>query len=105
MADIVDFPPQHETPSLVGPPLRGNRVVVDGRIIPSLTCHQTTASVEFILDGRFSLEVPNGSDPSASQIAWMLANALAIGAGYPSLGAEAKGGPFARQMWVIDKPD
>lgn len=94
MADdnIVKFPPRDAPEFLVGP-FREWRVVVDGRMIPGLTgCRDGDDRTCLVLDHRFGLTVPN---EYAYGVASFVANALAIGAGYPWYGAETKDRPFA----------
>lgn len=84
--------------SLFGPPVTGHRCVVDGRVIPRLIVHQRGDKVEFVIDGRFSCIVP---DECAHPVAYAIANALAIGEGYPSASAEDKSRPFAPQLMKL----
>jgi hypothetical protein len=69
-----------------------DRVIIEGRQIPGLTAMADGDEVLIILDGRLSISVP---ERLGRQVAWLAANALAIGAGYSHLGAEQKGYPFA----------
>lgn len=89
--NIADFPkaasegwhfPYHEA----------DRVIIEGREIPRLRAINDGDEVSLILDGRFSINVPQAY---GSRVAWLVANALAIGAGYPFLGATSKEQPFA----------
>lgn len=82
-----------------GPRPAGNIVVIDGRAIPHLTMVEQADSIDLILDGRFCIDVPKDR---AQQVAWFVANALAIGQGYSHMGAETKGMPFARQVMMIE---
>ena len=76
-------------------------VVIEGRLIPRLSANESAdGSVELVLDGRFGVTFP---DPGmASQAAWLIANALAIGEGYSFLGANDKNHPFAPECLRID---
>jgi len=101
MTNVTDLPKQ-EYASIVGPSLRGNKVVVAGRVIPHLTCHELEDHVELILDGRFSLTV---SERDAYPVAGFMANALAIASGYPSAGATSRDRPFAPQIAYLSEDD
>ena len=94
---IVQFPPSGQPPSVVGPAFSGHRVIVDGRVIPRMKCHQHGEEITLVLDGRFSIVVRAAE---AHNIAWMIANALAIGAGYSHMGADAPGRPFPPGMLI-----
>lgn len=77
---------------LVGP-FEVYQVIVEGRAIPRLTGrkpseYQTTLTV----DDRFSATF---TDDAAAQAAWLISQAMAIGAGYSHLGALSKDQPFA----------
>jgi len=71
-----------------------DRVLIDGHAIDHLRGKRALdgSTVTFLLDGRFMLEVPN---EVARDVAGFVANALAIGAGYPWYGAKSKDRPFA----------
>lgn len=76
-------------------------VVIEGRLIPRLSANESAdGSVELVLDGRFGVTFPNLG--MASQAAWLIANALAIGEGYSFLGASDKNRPFAPECLRID---
>jgi len=68
------------------------RVIIEGRLIPMLRARERGDEITIILDERFAIDVPM---MLGRQVAWLVANALAIGAGYPHLGAESKECPFA----------
>jgi hypothetical protein len=94
MADIHSFPGPPAAPEWIIGPFEENRVVVEGRMIPGLTAHrQADGRVTLIVDRRFMVDFP--SDEVARQAAWLVAQALAIGAGYSHLGAEGKDRAFA----------
>lgn len=84
--------------SMVGPVSTGAAVIIDGRAIPNLTMHDHGERVSFILDGRFGFEFPR---EWAHQAAAFAAQAMAIGAGYPWLGAASRDRPFAPQVACI----
>jgi hypothetical protein len=69
-----------------------HEVMVDGRLIPNLECRRDGDTITFLLDRRFALDVPIDL---AIPVASFVANAMAIGAGYPWHGAESKSAPFA----------
>ena len=85
--------------SLFGPVSSAATCVVEGRSIPRLGVLQRGENVEIILDGRLAIDVPNSL---AHQVAWLVANALAIGEGYPFLGAETKERPFAPKIFGLE---
>lgn len=99
MSNVVKMPPPPERPELLVGPFEQWRVQVDGRIIPRLTGHKDGDKVALIVDGRFSASF---SQDDAYQAAWLIAQALAIGEGYPHLGAEEKRRPFAPIGRAID---
>lgn len=77
------------------PPDMERHVLVHGRVIPKLTAIRRNGTVVFTLDQRFGLEVP---DEFALPVAAFVAQAMAIGAGYPSASAESRDKPFAPQV-------
>lgn len=70
----------------------GYSVVVEGREIPLLSMIDEVEHIHLTLDNRLSIDIPRDYAP---QVAWLVANALAIGQGYPSLNAQTKDMPFA----------
>jgi hypothetical protein len=93
VSEIVDFTswpeeqwhfPYHEA----------NRVIIEGREIPRLRARDEGGDVALIVDGRFSVNVPKAY---GRRVAWLLANALAIGAGYSDFSAPNKGMAFAHK--------
>jgi hypothetical protein len=99
MSDNVTQFPIEPPPKLLVGPFEEYRVVVDGRVIPRLTGHYEGDKIALVLDGRFSHSFSQGDAYSA---AWLIANALAIGAGYSHLGAESKEHPFAPKAMQVD---
>ena len=89
--DVLTFPSQDLPPLLVGP-FEQYAVQVEGRIIPRLTGFHDGDKIALVVDGRFSASF---ALDDARMAAWLIAQALAIGEGYASLGAAAKGHPFA----------
>jgi hypothetical protein len=90
---VVDFPEPPKQPDLLIGPFTYHKVVVDGRAIPRLTGYPNGDDMTtLIVDARFAIDVPNNI---ASSVAWLVANALAVGEGYPHLGALTKDMPFA----------
>lgn len=96
--NVIDFPvppTDEQQPLLVGP-FSYYKVVVEGRAIPKLTGYtQDDGRVTLIVDGRFAVDFPADI---ASSAAWLIANALAIGAGYSHLGATSQDHPFAPKI-------
>lgn len=76
-------------------------VVVDGRVIPRLTVSGSGERLTLVLDGRFGCD---GTPGEVAKWARMIAQALAIGAGYPSLSADAHSRPFAPEVRMIGDP-
>ena len=58
--------------------------------------------IELVLDQRLGADVPRRY---AQSVAWLVANALAIGKGYSYLGAESKDMPFAPKLMDKGKLD
>jgi hypothetical protein len=96
---VVTLPPLAEAPSIIGPLRRGHAVIVEGRAIPRLHARELDDEIELVLDERFSVTLPK---EMALPIAWLVAHALAIGAGYSHLGAEVRDQPFAAEVLKTD---
>ena len=106
MTDVTDIGEKREeaiearVDTLLSAPAKsGTPVVVDGRLISQLHGLREGDEICLILDGRFSINVPK---EISCEVAWLVSNALAIGAGYPFLGAEEKKQPFAPQCIGLD---
>ena len=81
----------------------GYTAVVDGHAIEKIRVWERGDNITILLDSRFSIDVPRGL---SGAVCWMIANALAIGAGYSHLGADRPGYPFAPKVIGGDgKPD
>lgn len=91
MADIIDFK-QPEPPSIIGPRRGGCSVIVDDKVIPRMSCFERGDEVEIVIDDRLSFQFPK---EWAYLAAAMAAQAMAVGAGYPSLLAPTRDRPFA----------
>jgi hypothetical protein len=101
MTEVVQFPAT-EQPSLLVGPFEQWHVIVGGRRIPRLTGrHAADGGVMFVVDDRFSGGPFYGE--SARQVAYILAQALAIGSGYSSLEATQVGFPFAPKSMQIEE--
>jgi hypothetical protein len=88
--------------NMEGPMLpRMHAVIIEGRAIPKLLMLRRGDTVNFTLDGRFGLEVPK---EHAIPVAHFIANAMAIGAGYPWHGADSNSRPFATPCIPIEFP-
>lgn len=96
---VVSLPPQPGPPNVKGPSRAGFAVIVDGRKIPNMHMLEEGDEICFVLDSRLAFPFPR---ELAHQAAAFAANAMAIGAGYAFLGAEAKEHPFAPQCFAID---
>lgn len=92
MDNVVQLPPQSKAPDLLVGPFQEWRVQVDGRIIPRLTGFHDGDKIALVVDGRFSASF---TEDDARQAAWLIAQAMAVGEGYPHLGADSKKQPFA----------
>jgi hypothetical protein len=100
--NIVKLPDPPKPPEWMIGPFEEWRVVIEGREIPKLQARKFESrpgTVSFLLDHRFGLDVP---EELAYQVAWYVANAMAIGAGYAYLGADEKFKPFAVKLNAID---
>ena len=92
--NVTEFPVRKAPDFLIGP-FEYYKVVIEGRAIPKLTGRrQSDGKVFLTVDGRFGTAV---DEDRAYDVAWLLAHALAIGAGYSHLGAESKDTCFAPQ--------
>lgn len=63
------------------------RIVVDGYQVPNLTGRLINGMWHFTLDSRFGVDVP---ERYGHGVAWMIATAQAIGAGYSCFGENSK---------------
>lgn len=101
--NVVKFePPKGDEPELLVGPFEVWKVVVEGRAIPRLTGYpQEDGRISLIVDGRFMADFPADIAPQA---AWLIANALAVGEGFPHLGALSRDRPFAPQIVAVDQP-
>lgn len=98
---VVDFPVQKPPEFVVGP-FTESRVVIEGRNIPYLTAKKVGEDrVELIVDRRWSATFATAD---AYQVAWLMANAMAVASGYPWLGADSKQMPFAPKVFEIGEP-
>ena len=92
MSTVEEFPSPPKREMFIGP-FEDYRVILDGKVIPLLTGRkQPNGRVWLELDHRFAGEF---SEEDAWQVAHLVANALAIGQGYPSYMADSKDQPFA----------
>ena len=73
-------------------------VVVEGREIPKMRMTERNGMVSLQLDGRWEIDLPPALAP---QVAWMVANALAVGQGYAHLGSPNKERPFAPEVFGL----
>lgn len=98
--NVMQFPTDKPPELLVGP-FSEYRVVVEGRFIPLLTGHREGDNVCLTIDHRFGASVPK---ELAYQVAWLIAQAIAVASGYSHLGADSKDRPFAAKAMGIDLP-
>ncbi len=93
MSEVIEFPKGEKSLSPLIGPFSYNAVVVEGRRIPLLTgFREGDDMTALVVDGRFSTSVPNDK---AYEVAWLLAQAIAVASGYSHLGAETKDHSFA----------
>lgn len=84
--------PREEPPDLLVGPFQEWRVQVEGKIIPRLTGFREGDRVWLVVDHRHAASF---SKEDAYGAATLIAQAMAIGEGYPWFGAETKDMPFA----------
>jgi N-formylglutamate amidohydrolase len=102
MSNVTNFPPPPDmAEQMKGPTAYGMSVIIDGHRIPNLVMVDRGAEVEFTLDQRFSYSFPREIAYLAAAFA---AQAMAIGAGYPFLGAATKDRPFAPKVMAFPSP-
>lgn len=94
--NVTQFPapPPKAELKMVGP-FQEWRVVVDGRFVPNLTAFEDKSfgdGISLVVDHRFSIWVERDRAPD---VAWLLAQAMAVAAGYPHFSADSKERPFA----------
>ena len=89
---VLQFPERQGAPEFMIGPFQEWRVVLEGKLIPHLTAYKDGDDIGLVLDNRLSISVPKDR---AYDVAWLLANALAIGAGYACFTADEKFKPFA----------
>lgn len=94
---VENFPAKTRPSLLVGP-FHEHRVVVDGRFVPNLTGHQSNGNVTLVVDHRFGIDVPEDIAP---QVAWLVAQAMAVCSGYPHFSADSKDAPFAAKAMEV----
>ena len=92
MGNVTHLPPPEAPPEFLFPYHEMDRVIIEGRQIPGLRGMRNGDTITLIVDGRFSVDFPASI---ALNAAWLLAQALAIGAGYSHLGATERSAPFA----------
>jgi len=98
MTDIVSFPKQTPPEFMIGP-FEEYRVVLAGKLIPKLTANRDGDDmISLTLDNRLSVSVPKDR---AYDIAWLVANALAIGAGYACFESDDRIRQFANNCAEI----
>ena len=84
----------------IGPFTEKHKVSVDGCVVRGLTVEPCdNGEWWLVLDGRFGVQAP---EEELKKYIWLIANALAIGAGYTYHGPNAKiSNPFAVQIMGI----
>jgi hypothetical protein len=84
------------------PPRTAREVIVDGFAVPNLEARESKdgLSCDIMLDHRFGVTVPANL---AQQVIWLIANAMAIGAGYSCHGENStEVNPFKVRVSEID---
>lgn len=89
MSNVVDI---DYTKDMFGPKNAGHQIIVEGRAIPGLTGWVEGDEVFLCIDNRMTVPVRK---QDAQQVAWFVANAMAVASGYAFVGAETKDRPFA----------
>lgn len=93
----VEASPEHGLESIG--PFDVHKLRLDGYRVPQLTGRLVNGVWHFCLDERFGCEVP---EAYGQGVAWMIANALAIGAGYSCFGENSRiANPFKCRMHGI----
>ena len=100
--NVVQFPPPPEQPDLLLPPMESRGVVVEGRLMPHLTGYMEGDNVWLVVDHRFACGPFDAEQ--ARQAARLAGQAMAVVAGFPHLGAEGRGQPFAPLVMQIAPP-
>lgn len=100
--NVTQFPPPEKPPEFMIGPFTEHRVVVEGRLIPHLTAFKDGMGINLVIDHRLSIAVP---EDRAYDICWLLANAMAVAAGYSHFAAESKDRSFAPQCAEIKMPE
>lgn len=93
-SNVVDFPMGKKIEDCIIGPFEEHYVVLEGFQIPKLQANIVGDDVHFMLDHRFGISVPKSR---AVDIAWFVANAMAVAAGYAWFGAEEPVKGFARK--------
>lgn len=85
------------------PPITSRQVVLDGYAVPRVTAREINSGVdcEIVLDDRFTITLPA---EFGHQVIWLVANALAIGAGYSCHGANSVvGNPYKVRVTALSE--
>lgn len=104
MSKVLEMPESERDrldKELFGVPLHPSwhTVFIEGRKMPNMLIREWDGSIEVLLDGRW---IYIFEDRTKARLACsMAANAMAIGQGYPWLGAATKEMPFAPQVMAI----
>lgn len=97
--NTIKFPKRKKGKSsveFIGPFQETWAVIVEGYKIPRLSAIvMKSGNILITLDERFMVEA---TPEEAEKWLWIVANALAIGEGYPWYGATSKERPFASKM-------
>jgi hypothetical protein len=78
--NVTEFPKRDLIAEMTGPPVGGNSVILEGRLIPRMMMFDRGDEIEFVLDGRLAYGFPRAQAWDAASFA---AAAMSIGAGFP----------------------
>jgi len=89
--------------AMKGPERSGCTVIIEGRLVPRLTMHDSgEGEITLVLNDRLAFPFPR---EVAMQAAHFAATAMAIGAGYGSIGHCDTKPPFAPKVMQITLPE
>lgn len=98
MTDNVIKMQKEGPPDILVGPFEVYNVVVEGRHIPLLSGYQEGDKIAIVVDHRWSATF---GKEDAHQVAWLLAQAIAVSQGYSNMHAGNKDVPFAPQVAEI----
>lgn len=84
------------------PPREQREVTLDGYAVPKVEAREVNErrDCNIFLDGRFGITIPAGH---AQEVIWLIANAMAIGAGYSCHGEHSQPtNPFKVKVMEVE---